>query len=253
MQDIDRISLSDARAFLNRCLNPADYTFIFIGNVNADEIREYSRTFIASIPTSASMNSWTNPQIRRPAEGRRSFNRGRDDRCLVYMVWFAQGPADFCERRNQTAAILSEYIEIIMTNEIRERLGGVYSISSGAVVSTIPSGEYRIIVSFYCNPRRVDELITAVRASITEILNNELNRDIFNMAVEAEISVHQRAIQRNQHIAQSYANSFVIHNTPLNRLYTRPDVIRSITIEEVQALCRQMATSGPVEIVMFPE
>ena len=253
LSDMDRVSLSHARDFLNQCLNPGDYTFVFTGNFTLDEMREKTAIYIASIPNAPSMNRWNDPGITRPRESRRTVNKGVDDRSIVYLAWFAPGAAAFNEQRNQVSAVLSGYLDIMLTDEIREKLGGVYSISAGTSVSVIPSGEYRMNVYFVCNPARAEELIAAVRNSISEIAARPLNQDTFNKAKEALLKEHERALQSNLHIAQSYANSYALYNTPLNRLNLRPEAIRSVTMQDVQTLCRQMIANGPVQVVLFPD
>jgi len=171
----------------------------------------------------------------------------------VYISWFAAAPSVFNEKTNQISAVLSEYLDIILTDEIREKLGGVYSISAGTSVSVIPNGEYSLSVYFICNPQRVDELTDAVINKINDIFRRPINIDVFNKSKEALLMIHERSMQRNLHIAQSYANSYVLYNTPLNRLNLRPETIREVTAQEVQALCRQMLVNRQIEVVLFPE
>jgi zinc protease len=253
LADMEKVSVLEAHVFLNRCLNPGDYTFIFTGNLNLDVMRELSALYIASIPNAASMNQWNDPGISRPKRGRRTIYKGVDDRSIVYLGWFAQGRSDFNEQRNQVSAVLTEYLNILLTDEIREKMSGVYSISAGSSISVIPSGEYRISVSFMCNPARAEELIAAVQRFIAEIAARPLNQETFNKAKEALLMGHERSMQRNLHIAQSYANSFALYNTPLNRLNLRPNAIRAVTPLDVQNLCRQILVNGAVEVVLFPE
>ncbi|WP_461255727.1 M16 family metallopeptidase [Treponema sp. R80B11-R83G3] len=251
--DIAKVSIKDANDFLKQCINPGDYTFVFTGNVNLNVIRELSAIYIASIPVSQPMNKWNNPGIKRPNEGRKTINKGKEDRSMVFLAWIVNGPADFSEQRNQTASLLSEYLEIILNDEIREKLGGVYSISSGASANTIPSGEYSISVYFVCNPSRVEELITAVRDILTGLTKHPLNQDTFNKSKEALLKEHERSLQRNLYIAQSYTNSSVLYNTPLSRVNSRADAIKAVTPQSVQSLCREILVSGPVQVVLFPE
>ena len=253
VDDMDNVSMEKAASFLTQCINPSDYTFVFTGNIDINKIRELSSIYIASIPNSISMNQWNDPQIIRPQAGERTINKGQDERCIVYLYWPAPGPGNFDERKNQTAAILSEYLDIILTDEIREKLGGVYSISAGASVSVIPKGEYTLSVYFQCNPARAPELIAAVKDRITEVAAGPLNPDTFSKSKEALLMEHDASIQRNLHIAQSYANSSALYNTPLSRLTNRPDVIRAVTPAEVQVLCRDMIVNGAVQVVLYPE
>jgi zinc protease len=251
--DMDKVSIEKAYAFLNQCINPGDYTFIFTGNFNVDLMKEYSANYIASIPNAASMNQWIDPGVIRPQAIERSIYRGQDERSMAYLAWYTGGPSVFNEKDSMTAAILSEYLDILLTDEIREKLSGVYSISSGASTSTIPKGENSLYVFFQCDPARVTELIGAVKDRLTDIVNLPLNMDTFNKSKEALLMDYENSIQRNLYIAQSYANSSVSLNTPLNRLNTRPDVIRSVSPDDVRALCRSMLSSGPVQVVMYPQ
>ncbi|WP_461248574.1 insulinase family protein, partial [Treponema sp. R6D11] len=103
--DIAKVSIKDADDFLKQCINPGDYTFVFTGNVNLNVIRELSAEYIGSIPISTPMNKWNNPGLKRPTEGRKTINKGKADRSIVFLGWFANGPADFNEQRNQTSAV----------------------------------------------------------------------------------------------------------------------------------------------------
>jgi len=148
---------------------------------------------------------------------------------------------------------LSEYLDILFTDEIREKLGGVYSIYSGVSVSVITRGEYSISVYFQCNTERTNELITAVRDYLADVIKNNVNADMFNKAKEALLKEHESSIQRNLYIAQSYANSSVLYSTPLSRLNRRPGVIRDVTPGDLQALCSEILISGPVQVILYPE
>jgi zinc protease len=253
LADMDKVSLEEAYEFLMMCFNPADYTFVFTGNFDIGEIRQLSAMYIASIPNAPSMNTWTDPGITRPGKTERVIYKGQDERSIVYLSWITPAPAVFDEGKNQVAAALSEYLDIMLTNEIRENLGGVYSISASASVNTIPNGEYSLDVYFFCNPSRVNELTAAVNERLAEVVNRPLNQDTFNKSIEALLMTYENSIQRNLYIAQSFANSSVLYNTPLSRLTARADAIRAVTPTDVQALCRQILSSGPVQVVLYPE
>ncbi|MDR2597424.1 MAG: insulinase family protein [Treponema sp.] len=253
LEDINKISIEQAFDFIGNCINPADYTFIFTGNINTEIMLEYLTIYLASIPNTVSMDSWVDPGIKRPRESEHIIYKGKDERSLVYLAWFTDGSSGFDEKKNQVAATLSEYLDILFTDEIREKLGGVYSIYSGVSVSVIPRGEYSLSVYFQCNPERTNELITAVQDCLVNVIKNDVNEDMFNKAKEALLKEHESSIQRNLYIAQSYANSSVLYNTPLSRLNRRPSVIKDVTPEDLQVLCREIIIGSPVQVVLYPE
>ncbi|MCL2809385.1 MAG: insulinase family protein [Treponema sp.] len=253
LSDIDRVSIRQAGDFLNNYINPADYTFIFTGNINPDIIREFSALYIASIPAARSMNNWVNPGVSHPIPGRRTIYKGLDERSIVYLGWFVPETEGFNEQKNQVSDVLSEYLRILLSDEIRENLSGVYSISAGSSISVIPIGTKVINAYFMCGPNRAEELISAVRENIMDIFRQPINIETFNMAKEALLMGHERSMQQNLHIARSFANSSVLYNTTLNRLNLRPEAIRAVTPQEVQALCREILAVNPVELILFPE
>ena len=253
LDDMNKVSIKQAQGFLDKCLNPADYTFIFTGNFDSKEIKKLSEIYIASIEQNNSFNKWIDPGIKRPGESRKTIYKGKDKRCIVYLAWFSPSASVFNEQRNQISAVLSEYLDIILTDEIREKLGGVYSISAGTSVSVIPRGETRLSSYFVCDPERAEELIKTVKESISNVYNKPVNIDTFNKAKEALLMEHEKALQSNLHIAQSYANSFVLYNTPLSRLNLRPNAIRAVTAKDMQDFCRQVHASGAIELMLLPE
>jgi zinc protease len=253
LADMDRVSPQRAFEFIGRCVNPGDYAFVFTGNLNAEEMRKLCASYIASIPEATSMNMWTDPRVTRPGKIERNIYKGKEDRCTVFLGWFAPGSNVFSEEKNQVAAVLTEYLEITLTNEIREKRGGVYSISADASVSTIPIGESGITVYFNCGPARIEELTAAVQDHIADIHRRPVDEDTFNKSKEALLKEYESALQRNLYIAQSYANSTALYDTPLNRLNMRPDVIKAVRPENIQALCREITAAGPVQVVLYPE
>jgi zinc protease len=253
VSDMDKVSTEKALDFIKQCVNPADYTFVFTGNIKINEMKELCARYIASIPNAPSMNNWVDPGLVRPEKMERSFFKGQDDKCVVDLYWYAQGASDFSENRRQTADVLEEYLNILLNDEIREKMAGVYSIFNIASVSVIPRGEYSLSVYFRCSPDRSMELTNAVYELLNKVVSEPLNQDVFNKAKETRFKQHKDSIQSNMYIAENFADSAVLYNTPLSRLNDIPAIIRAVNPENMQALCREMIASGPIQLVLYPD
>jgi len=256
LADLPKINIESALNFLRRGTNPADYTFIFTGNLETKTMRDYIETYIASIPRGESWNSWTDLNITRPGKVENIVHKGKEEQGMVYMAWFSKAP--FTEELSIAAQVLNEYLDIKMTEEIREKLGGVYSISVSVPVSPAPRGELSMQVYFACDPKRVQEL----SAAVINLLNQTaaggapggINQDIFDKAVEALKKEWETSIQSNTYIAQSYANSSVLLNLPLSRLNKRPQYFSAVTPADIQKICAQLVQgSGPARVVLLPD
>jgi zinc protease len=251
LKDLEKVSVRDALEYVRACLNPADYTFVFTGNIEPEKMKTLAETWLASIPPKAPMNSWVDPGLKRPEKAEKQVFKGKEEQSMVFLGWFA--PAAFSEEKSQIAAALTEYLDIVLTEEIREKIGGVYSIYAQASASPIPKGEETLSVYFFCDPRRAGELISAIHGIFATLANEDPDGDIFNDAVEALLKEHERSLQSNSYIAQSYANSSVLHDSPLGRLNRRPDVIRSLRPAQIRDMVRELLAGGSAQVVLYPE
>jgi zinc protease len=252
LADLPKANINSALNFIRRGTNPADYTFIFTGNLETKTMRDYIETYIASIPRGESWNSWTDLNITRPGKVENIVHKGKEEQGMVYMAWFS--PANFTEELSVTAQVLGEYLDIKMTEEIREKLGGVYSIAVNVPLSPVPQGELSMQVYFFCDPKRVQELSAAVINLLNQTAAGAITRDIFDKAVEALKKEWETSMQSNAYIAQSYANSSVLLNLPLSRLNKRPQYFSAVTPADIQKMCaRFVQGNGPARVVLLPD
>jgi len=254
LADLAGANIDSAIAFLRRGLNPADFTFVFVGNLAPELMVPYVETYLASIarfPDNERWNTWTDANVARPGRAESLVFRGMEEQSTVHMAWFA--PAQFSEQLSIAAQVLSDYLNIRLNDEIRENLGGVYGIGAGVGVSPAPRGELSMRVQFGCDPQRVQELSDAVLALLAETAAGAIVPADFASAVEAMHQSWETSMQSNSFIAQSYANSAVLMGLPLSRLQRRPQYISAVSPADLQRLAAQLLPNGPAKVVLFPE
>jgi zinc protease len=253
LADLEKVHPQAALDFVRRGLGPQDYTFVFTGNLDIPALRNYAETYLASIPrTETSMNTWTDPQIQRPGKTGKTIYKGKEEKSLVFMGWFLNEKYD--EQQRAAALALTEYLDIILMEEIREKLGGVYYISAGASLSSLPpDGELTMSSYFACDPRRAEELSAAVIRQLELIAGGAVNESAFAKALEALKKTWEVSMQDNRYIAQNYGNLAVTLNLPLGQLDKRPGLYASVTPAEIRDLCRRLLPQGPARIILYPE
>ncbi|MDR1900907.1 MAG: insulinase family protein [Treponema sp.] len=248
--DLAGVSPDAALDFIEKAMNPADYTFVFTGNLDTAAVRGYTETYLASIPRGETWNTWTDPHIRRPVNVEKAVFKGKEEKSLVFLGWYA--PAPYSETAGAAASALSEYLDIILTEDIRESLGGAYSVSVNASLSPFPSGELALGVYFACDPRRVKELAAAVTARIQQTAA-ALDAGSFAKAVEALKKDYEASMQSNLYIARNYAQSLVLLDLPLARLDKRRELYEAVTGADIQGLTRRLLQNAPAQVILYPE
>jgi zinc protease len=254
LADLSKININASLAFLRRAMNPADYTFVFTGNINIGIMRDYVQTYLSSIPRGESWNEWTDLGFSRPGKIDKNVYKGKDDQSIVFLAWYTRAPHS--EELSIASWALNGYLDILLNDEIREKLGGVYSISAYVSARNVPRDELSVEVIFACDPKRTGELSAAVIGLLNKTAGpGGIDRNIFNKAVEALKKEHETSMQSNTHIAKSYANSSVILRAPLSRLERRPGYFSAVTPEDVRRVCAQLmqGNNGPVQVTLYPE
>jgi zinc protease len=263
LADLDRLSREKAVSFLKKASNPSDYTFVFTGSLGPADggryplIRALVETWIASIPGTGSAghpkawNSWDDPGITRPGKAEQIVRKGKDQKAFVYMIWFSKTP--WTERTNTAALAANEYLDIVLNDEIRESLGGVYSISAYLSLAPAPEGELSLGVFFICDPERTGELREAVKERLARIVEGQIDEEILVRAKEAMVKGFEQSMENNGFIARNYANFSLLLNVPLSHLNGRPELYRSVTAGEIRQILERVLANGPGEVVLFPE
>ena len=252
VSDLDRVSIDDALEFIVLSLNPSDYTLVFTGSLDIDEMKSFAMIYLASIPAlDVSFDECVDVDFKRPSSVRKEINKGMEERSSVYIGWFIN--ETYSEGLMAAASVLGEYLDIRLTEEIRESLGGVYSISPWVSISPLPHGELTGGIYFVCNPERAGELAAAAIAQVNEVALGRINTDTLAKSREALVKSHEESIQGNLYIAQSYANSAVIYNSPMNRMDRRPRLYQAVTREDIQHAASRLLQGSRVEIILYPE
>ncbi|MDR2509144.1 MAG: insulinase family protein [Spirochaetaceae bacterium] len=251
IDDLDSLDLKTAAEWTERCRRPADYTFVFAGTLDVEAIRPLVTAYLASIPAKAP-SQWNDSPLEFPQGFSATFNKGKEDKSLVFLGHFANKSWDW--QQALTAETLEEYLDIALIQEIREKLGGVYTISPSAALSPTPEpGALMLEAFFSCSPARAAELSAAVEAEFSKAAAGRLNNDTFNKARAALIKNWELSMQSNDYIARRLANFDVIFKIPLANLAKRGTYYEQVTAAGVSALAAEALRAQLVRVVLFPE
>ncbi|MDL2229685.1 insulinase family protein, partial [Treponema sp. OttesenSCG-928-L16] len=250
-EDLPRVSPADARAFLSACLSPGDYTFVFTGNLNIENMRTLTETYLASIPEGQSLNEWADLGVRRPGKTEKTVYKGREEKGLVFMGWYV--PETYTDADGAIVSVLNEYLDIKLTQEIRESLGGVYSVSVSVSLTPVPAGELAMGISFSCDPGRADELAAAIENEVEAVAAGTIDGATLEKAIAALKKNFEQSMQSNTYIARNYANYSTIMKLPLGRLEARPSLYEQASPAALREKASALMAGGPVRVTLYPE
>ncbi|AHC15492.1 M16 family metallopeptidase [Salinispira pacifica] len=196
-EDVSRVDFTTAeRFFAERFSNPGDFTFVFVGNADLEELENGVEQWIASIPSGEERDPVLDRGMDYFDEDIRSeLKAGIEPLSIVTQVW--TGSTAWNYENYYHMASLSSALDIILVEKVREAAGGTYSISSSFAMSRQPTEDYRFVVQFSCEPSRTDELIAIVNDEIQAIIDGTLESEYAGKVQESQRVNYSDNLQRN--------------------------------------------------------
>ncbi len=166
--NIDEMNLDRSLAFYKeRFADASDFTFVFVGSFDVATMRPLVERYLASLPSLHRKESARDVGIQPPAGVvETQVRKGIEPRSQVSIVFTGSFENDEIQRL--TLRAMAEMLSGNLHRTLREDLGGTYGVSVEPRFTKRPREEYRISISFACDPARAESLIKSAFDVIAE-------------------------------------------------------------------------------------
>ena len=238
--------------YKDRFADFGDFTFFFVGNIDAAKLKPLVETYIASLPSQSRKESWKDLGIT-PPKGRitKSVYKGIEPKSFVTIN--LTGPFEWNLKNRMEIQAMSEVLAIKLRETLREDMGGVYGVGVRAAPIHYPRQQYQFSINFGCDPNRVDELIAETMKKL-DTMAMKPPEDIYMTKVK-QIELHDDEVNMKENnywlnaLSQYYWNG----EDPKAILY-RKEMINALTAEDIRrAAQKYCAKDNMVEVVLYPE
>ncbi|GHT62019.1 peptidase M16 [Endomicrobiia bacterium] len=252
MSDYPKISQKTALEFVKKCFNPADFTFVFVGDVDLDLLKSFVKTYIASI---APIKTLTNQKFTRPKPSKIEIyidkkDGSKEDKSNVHMSWVID--EKYSLKLKVSSKVLTEYIN----ESTRYTKGAEERIDSSVELSPLID-ELSMDVNLSCDPKRVKERISAIFKDIENIAEGNIDTDIL---IKAKKNAERRLYENAEHngwcdesIAKSYACSAVLHNSPLSEIDKFPFACEVVSGQDLKDIVSRLLKGKYYQIISYPK
>ena len=165
---IDKMNLEKSMAFYkDRFADASDFIFVFVGSFDLGTMKPLVERYLGSLPSLRRMEMARDVGIRPPpGVVERQVKSGIAPRSEVSIVF--TGPFQNNEQNRVIASAMTETLAGNLQRTLREDLGGTYSVSVSPRFAMRPVGEYRVTITFACDPARTDSLVKSTFQVIDE-------------------------------------------------------------------------------------
>jgi zinc protease len=252
-QDWDKIDFDRSfEIYEERFGNAGDFTFAFVGNFKIDSIKPLIKQYIASLPGKDAEETWKDLGVRPPSGVvKKDILKGNDPKSNVSIRFHGNYTYDRME--NHLVRSLSDAMNILLIEKIREEASGVYGISASASTSKNPYEHYSISINFPCSPENSDTLSAAVFEVLQKIQQEGVDDAVTQKVIEAQKREMEVKIKQNGYWMGALKYSYEYGYDPAD-INNYEDRINGVTNEKLQQVAKKYINfNNYVYLRLLPE
>ena len=159
---IAQMSLDKSLAFYkDRFADASDFTFVFVGSFDLPTIKPLVERYLGSLPSLHRKEAGRDVGIRPPSSVvEKVVTKGSTPRSQVGVVF--TGPFENNPKNRLIIQTMADTLGGRLQRMLREDLGGTYGVSVVPDFTKRPIEEYRVTITFACDPARMQDLVKAL-------------------------------------------------------------------------------------------
>ena len=235
-----------------RYAQASNFTFFITGSYREDEIVPLVETYLASLPDIGASEEWVDRGMRYPGgEIRENLYSGQDPLSYVTMIY--PGEWEWSDLETQVIQGVADSLQMVITEEIREKAAGSYSPSVSVSPARVPYEDYYFMISFSCAPDRTGELTALVRSVIEDLKAEESEQRFVDDVIKARTVLLEDQLRKNSYWLARLERTYFLdiprdEIAPVNKLegYYTTEVLRN-------RMNRYFSEENNLEVILYPE
>jgi zinc protease len=238
---LGEIDLDRALGFYRRCfLNPADFAFFLVGNVNVDSVRVELERTIGSIPAMTfpiPATAWVARDERFPKQTvRETVHAGREPRATTTLTFASyDGHDPFEWHRIRTACSI---LERRLRDRLREDRGATYGVGVGFLFDLVGPSHGRLVVRYGSAPGDAASLGEDVLRAIRELQESGPTAEELAKEKELQRRELETSLQQNG-FWQANLEGLWMRGMPLTDVLDRGPRIDALDLAELHRVFRE--------------
>ena len=177
--------------------------------------------------------------------------KGIEPRAIVSMNFTGMGK--WSRENNYILQSLGSVLDIKLREVIREDMSGTYGVSVSSVLNLYPKQNYKVTISFGCDPDRTEELTNTV-FQVIDSLKTLGPKDIYITKVrETQLRSYETNLKENTYWLRALQTYYFRKQDP-DLILKYPELVGTLTSEKIQkAAVQYLNKNNYVQVVLLPE
>ena len=227
--------------YQDRFANAADFNFYFVGNIDEATMKPLIAQYLGALPASDAREKARDNHMDI-AKGIIEKTYAKEQQTpMATVAMFYSGDVKYNLKNDLLMSFLSQALDIVFTEEIREKEGGTYGVSTFGALENQPKEEGLLQIVYQTDPAKKDHL----NGRIIELMKQ--------MAAEGPTDAHMQKIKEymlKKHASNLKENSYWVNafseyfanNIDITKDYEA--LVNGITKKDVQQFASEFINQG---------
>ena len=253
---MEKVSLDKAlEVYKARFANPADFTFVFVGNIHAEDpkVQELICQWLGGLKTKKGQQDAIVDHHVRVAPGvqKNYFSRAMETTTASNRIQYTSYEIPYNLTNDLNMEMIGRILSTRYLESIREREGGSYGVGTYGYVSGLPAPEAGLIMQFDTDPKKQTRLMEIIHEEVKTIIDNGPLAMDLQKEKESMLKDYQENLEKNGYWRNAIY-MYYLYGT--NEIRDYKAAVEGITAETVQQTLKKLVSAGNMyEVVMFPE
>ena len=254
-ESLERTSLDKAlEVYKARFANPADFTFVFVGNINPEDpqVQQQVSLWLGGLKTKLGREQVIDHHVRvAPGLQKNYFRRQMETTTASNRIQYTSYDMPYTMANDLNMDIIGRILSTRYLESIREREGGSYGVGTYGYMVSLPTPRAALIMQFDTDPLKQKRLMEIIHEEVQTIIENGPLATDLQKEKESMLKDFQEDLEKNT-FWRSTLYLYYMYGT--NEVRDYKAAVEAITSESVQRTLKQLVDAGNMfEVVMFPE
>ncbi|SDG44062.1 MULTISPECIES: pitrilysin family protein [unclassified Duganella] len=227
-------------------------TFLFVGDFDIDALKPLLATYVATLPVGDVTLNYRDPGIRQvPGVVRSEVKAGLEQKSTVTFDF--GGDVAYSNTDSWSLGLLSDVLNLRITDELREKQKLIYSGSASARYEKIPRGQYGVGITLPTSPQDVDKVEAALWSEIEQLQTQGPTAEDLNKVKQARLQAYRRLLRENGYWLNNLRMAALEDRDP-HEILAIEQRINAVTAADIKAAAQRfLDRKNYVEMVLKPE
>ena len=249
--DYDKIDYAKAlKLYADRFKDANNFVFTFVGNIDPETFDPLIEQYIGALKTKKNDETWTDKVPALTDKDVTSHYTKAMENPMVTCYTIFNGDMEYTRKNQLTMQILSDVMDIVYTEKIREDEGGTYGVGVQGNLSLRPKQTFMFLIGFQTNKEMYEKLMGIAIAELQNVANQGPRKEDLKKVKEFLVKKHSEDMESNRYWMNCIQTQ---ERDNVNPMKDYNEIINGITADDVTNMAKAVLKGYKKEVVQIPE